>query len=237
MTEINAFGQPVGLPVAGGFPRPRPPHVTLTARYGSLVPLREAQAEGLFQAFSKDTDGRSWTYMPGEPWKSVAETRAWCRTAQASADPMFWCIEDTNGAPMGFCSFLRIEPDVGSIEVGNIHFAPGLQRTRLATEVMFVLMRFAFDELGYRRYEWKCDALNAPSRAAARRLGFTFEGVFRQARIVKGRNRDTAWFSVLDSEWPALRDSFDTWLDPANFDDEARQRQSLSALTQAALSL
>lgn len=235
MTEKNAHGQPVGLPVAGTFPRPRPPHITLEGRYGRLMPLHESHAEGLFDAFAEDQAGLGWTYLGNDTWQSVSDAQAWCRTAQASGDPMFWCIEGSGGTPAGFCSLLRIAPEVGSVEVGFIHFAPRLQRTRLATEVMFLLMQFAFDGLGYRRYEWKCDALNAPSRAAAKRLGFAFEGIFRQATITKGRNRDTAWFSILDSEWPALRGCFETWLAPDNYDSEARQKQSLSALTSAAV--
>ncbi|SMX47180.1 GNAT family N-acetyltransferase [Maliponia aquimaris] len=235
MTETNALGQPVGLPVTGVFPRPRPPHATLQGRHGRLEPLREHHAEGLFAAFAEDSQGHGWTYLPIAPWQDVDEARRWCRTGQGSADPQFYCIADNAGEPQGFCSLLRIAPEVGSVEVGYIHYAPRLQRTRLATEAMVLLMRLAFDDLGYRRYEWKCDALNAPSRAAAVRLGFTFEGVFRQATITKGRNRDTAWYAILDSEWPALRGAFDTWLAPENFDADSRQRQSLSTLTAAAL--
>jgi RimJ/RimL family protein N-acetyltransferase len=199
-----------------------------------MVPLRDCHAQGLFDAFSEDTDGHGWTYLPGRPWQSVTDAANWCLTAQASADPMFWCIEDANGTPSGFCSLLRISPEVGSVEVGFIHFAPRMQQTRLATEAMYILMRLAFEDLGYRRYEWKCDSLNAPSRAAAKRFGFAYEGTFRQATIVKGRNRDTAWFSILDTEWPALQRAFETWLEPSNFDDAGQQRQSLSTLTEAA---
>ena len=143
-------------------------------------------------------------------------------------DPQFYCIEDAKGIPSGFCSLLRIDPNVGSIEVGYIHFAPRLQKTPLATEAMFLLMRRAFEDLGYRRYEWKCDALNAPSRAAAQRLGFTFEGIFRQAQVYKGRNRDTAWFSILDSEWPALKIRFERWLSLGNFSESGQQKQRLA---------
>ena len=130
--------------------------------------------------------------------------------------------------PLGFCSFLRIAPRAGSIEIGFIHFSPALQGTVAATEAQFLMMRHVFDDLGYRRYEWKCDALNAPSRAAALRLGFSFEGLFRQALVTKGRNRDTAWFSMIDGEWPARRARFETWLDPSNFDAAGRQRKRLT---------
>jgi RimJ/RimL family protein N-acetyltransferase len=146
-------------------------------------------------------------------------------------DPLFFAIVDrTTSAPLGVASWLRIDPRAGSIEVGHLHFSPRLQRTPHATEAMFLMMQRAF-ELGYRRYEWKCDALNAPSRAAAQRLGLSFEGVFRQAWVVKGRNRDTAWYAAIDTEWPALRAAFTPWLDPANFDAAGRQRTRLSDLT------
>lgn len=231
---MNDHGQPIGLPVDDIFPRPRPQHVALEGRYGRLVPLREHHAGGLVAAFAEDIEGRGWTYLPIEPWASEEAARRWCRSAQASADPQFYCIEDENG-PAGFCSLLRIAPEVGSVEVGYIHFAPRLQRARLATEAMFLLMRHVFTTLGYRRYEWKCDALNAPSRTAAERLGFTYEGIFRQATIYKGRNRDTAWYAVIDAEWPALETAFETWLAPETFGDDGQQRHALSALTAAAL--
>ena len=148
------------------------------------------------------------------------------------ADPLFHAIIDLgSGKPTGVASYLRIDPQIGSIEVGHINYSPLLQRTVAATEAMYLMMVRAFDELGYRRYEWKCDNANAKSRAAAERLGFTFEGVFRQCTIYKGRNRDTAWFSMLDKEWPAVKEAFQTWLDPSNFDDTGKQKQSLSALT------
>ncbi len=235
MSDTNGLGQPIGAALEAVYPRPRPPHQTLTGRYGRLVPLREGHAPGLTAAFADDSQGRGWTYLPITAWADQSEALRWCRGAQASADPMFYTIEDSAGTASGFCSLLRIAPDVGSIEVGYIHFAPRMQRTRLATEAMFLLMSHAFDDLGYRRYEWKCDALNAPSRAAAKRLGFTYEGTFRQATITKGRNRDTAWFAMIDAEWPALRSAFAQWLAPGNFDAEHRQKTSLSQLTAAAL--
>jgi RimJ/RimL family protein N-acetyltransferase len=144
----------------------------------------------------------------------------------------FAVVERGSGKPYGVASFMRIAPAAGSIEVGHIHFSEKMKRTPLATEAMYRMMKKAFD-LGYRRYEWKCDALNAPSRAAAARFGFRFEGVFRQATVYKGRSRDTAWFSIIDSEWPAVRKAFETWLDPGNFDDQGKQRVRLAELTQA----
>ncbi|MFN3615046.1 MAG: GNAT family N-acetyltransferase, partial [Rubrimonas sp.] len=199
-------------------------------RYARLEPLdADRHGPALFQANA--ADDRIWTYLPYGPFADPAAYRAWLADAAARTDPLFFAVIDkATGRAAGVLSFLRIDPDAGSIEVGHICYAPALQRTRAGTEAQFLAMRTAFD-LGYRRYEWKCDALNAPSRALAARLGFSFEGVFRQATVVKGRNRDTAWFSVIDREWPALRGAFETWLDPENFDATGRQRASLSAVT------
>jgi RimJ/RimL family protein N-acetyltransferase len=163
------------------------------------------------------------------PFATQAELGAWIGKAGQGDDPLFHAIIDKKtGKAAGQASYLRIEPAVGVIEVGHIVFAPSLQRTIGATEVMYLMMKRVFDELGYRRYEWKCDALNEASRKAALRLGFTFEGIFRQATMYKGRNRDTAWYSVTDAEWPALKSSYEVWLDPSNFDAEGRQRRSLA---------
>ncbi|MGY3928512.1 GNAT family N-acetyltransferase [Aeromonas simiae] len=232
--EINRFGQPVGPPVSDwqGAPFPEP---MVLAGWGCRVePLSPARHEaGLWQAFGED-DGRLWTYLNSGPFAGRGEWRAWLESMAAARDPQFYAIvEAASGRALGLASFLRIDPQAGSIEVGWLHFAPALRRTRLATATMALMMARAFG-LGYRRYEWKCNALNLPSRQAALRLGFTFEGVFRQARVDKGRSRDTAWFSVIDGEWPALRACFERWLDEANFDGAGRQRLSLSALTAAA---
>ncbi|KUF12678.1 GNAT family N-acetyltransferase [Pseudoponticoccus marisrubri] len=231
--ELNALGQPVGRPVAGAFPRPRPPHVTLPGRYGRLEPLRAHHAPALFAAYAEDAEGRGWTYLPIAPWADLSAAEAWCRNGQASADPLFYAVCTPEGTALGVCSLLRIAPEVGSIEVGYIHFAPALQRTALATEAMALLMTHVFDTLGYRRCEWKCHALNAASRRAAERLGFTYEGTFRQASVVKGRNRDTAWFSILDSEWPRMKTAFTQWLEPENFDAAGRQLRPLGAFATA----
>jgi RimJ/RimL family protein N-acetyltransferase len=144
-------------------------------------------------------------------------------------DPLFFAIVDPSGNPIGMASYLRIAPAAGSIEVGHIHYAPALQRTRASTEAMYLMMRRAFDELGYRRYEWKCDDLNAASLRAADRLGFVYEGTFRQHTVYKGRSRDTAWYSIIDKDWPAVRRVFEAWLDPENFDERGRQRTPLRA--------
>ncbi|MCT4554705.1 MAG: GNAT family N-acetyltransferase [Pelagimonas sp.] len=223
----NSLGQPIGWPVTGTFPRPRPPHHTLSGAYTTLLPLKRGHAQALFDAFAQDHEGRGWTYLPIEPWHHQSDAESWCDTAQSSTDPLFYSILDSQGVISGFCSLLRIDPQNGVIETGYIHYAPRLQRSRAATETMYLLMRHVFEDLGYRRYEWKCDALNAPSRAAAERLGFTFEGIFRQATHYKGRNRDTAWFSMLDSEWPIQKARFETWLSPDNFDAEGQQKSAL----------
>jgi RimJ/RimL family protein N-acetyltransferase len=222
--------QPVGDPVPGWAPRPLPLRAAVEGRYARLEPLDPGRhGPALFEANA--ADDRIWTYLPYGPFADPAAYRAWLEGAAAQADPLFFAVIDkATGRAAGVLSFLRIDPGAGSIEVGHICYAPALQRTRAGTEAQFLAMRTAFD-LGYRRYEWKCDALNAPSRALAARLGFAFEGVFRQATVVKGRNRDTAWFSVIDGEWPALRAAFETWLHPDNFDAAGRQRASLSALT------
>jgi RimJ/RimL family protein N-acetyltransferase len=219
--------QPVGSPVARSLPCPRPAATILQGRYGRVVPATIDHAADLHAAFVADTEARDWTYLPYGPFATAAEFAAWLATACKSEDPLFHTICTPDGAALGLASYLRIDPANGVIEVGHIHFSPALQRTPLATEAMALMMTHVFDDLGYRRYEWKCDALNAPSRRAAERLGFTYEGTFRQAAVVKGRNRDTAWFSVLDSEWPALRERFERWLDPVNFDGSGQQVSSL----------
>jgi RimJ/RimL family protein N-acetyltransferase len=172
-----------------------------------------------------------WDYLPYGPFATEADWRAWAEGMADLADPFFYALRDLRtGRAAGVASFLRITPAAGSIEVGHINLSPALQRSPAATEAMALMMGWAFDA-GYRRYEWKCDALNLPSRRAAARLGLSYEGIFRQAAVVKGRNRDTAWFSAIDSEWPALSAAFSRWLDPANFDADGRQRSSLSSLT------
>lgn len=196
-----------------------------------LVPLAPGHAEGLFACF---TDPAGWTYLgEDEPFEDLDDARAWVAARVDSTDPLFYVVL-RGETPVGFCTYLRITPDQGVIEIGYIHFSPALQGTVGATEAQYLMMRHVFDDLGYRRYEWKCDALNAPSRAAALRLGFTFEGIFRQAVVYKGRNRDTAWFSVTDAEWPQVKAGFEAWLADENFDSEGRQRASLAHLRNSA---
>lgn len=228
-TRTNHLGQPIGWPVSIDVPRPRPDRAPMTGRYVTVAPLSLVQANALHAAFAEDKDGRIWTYLPNGPYAHQDAFRAWVAEAETWEDPLMHAVL-VDGEPLGHASFLRIDPQNASIEVGFINFAPRLQRTAAATEAMYLMMRRAFDELGYRRYEWKCDALNAPSRAAAQRLGFVYEGVFRQATHYKGRNRDTAWFSVTDQEWPAQKAVFEAWLDASNFDPQGRQARSLTQI-------
>jgi RimJ/RimL family protein N-acetyltransferase len=196
----------------------------------------ERHAAELYAAGAEDRDGRSWTYMGYGPFANAADYRAWADAAARSSDPLFHAIvARQNGKAVGIASYLRIDAQVGVIEVGHIHYAPALQRTSAATEAMYLMMRRVFDALGYRRYEWKCDALNAPSRRAALRYGFRYEGIFRQATMYKGRNRDTAWYSVTDREWPTLKSAFEVWLRPGNFAEDGTPRTRLSQLTAEAL--
>jgi RimJ/RimL family protein N-acetyltransferase len=229
MTRRNELGQPIGEPVEGWAARPRPPREPIEGRFCRVEPLDPARhAEALFEANRQDAEGRMWTYMAYGPFARLDDYRAWADNAARGEDPLFHAIVDrASGRALGVASYLRIEPAIGVIEVGHIAYSPALQRTPAATEAMYLLMRRVFDELGYRRYEWKCDALNAPSRAAADRLGFRFEGVFRQATVYKGRNRDTAWYAVSDKEWPERKAAFEAWLDLGNFDAGGRQRRPL----------
>jgi RimJ/RimL family protein N-acetyltransferase len=228
----NALGHPVGFPLPGWKPPPAPPREPMDGRYCRLEPLHaEAHARALHDANARDAEGGMWTYMAYGPFENFAAYQTWVVDNGATRDPLFFAIVDkATGSAVGVASYMRIDPRNGVIEVGGLAFSPLLQKKPAATEAMFLMMQQAF-ALGYRRYEWKCDSLNAPSRAAAQRYGFSYEGIFRQAVVYKARNRDTAWFSILDSEWPAIRDAFTKWLAPANFDAQGRQRESLSALT------
>jgi len=229
--RVNALGQPVGAELPGWQPAARPTRTALEGRFCRVEPLDVARhARDLHDANSLDAEGRMWTYLFSGPFADFAEYLAWLEPKPASEDPLFFAFVDlATGRAVGLGSYLRIEPANGVIEVGHLQFSPRMQRTPVATEAMYLMMRNAF-ALGYRRYEWKCDALNAASRRAAERLGFQFEGIFRQAIVYKGRNRDTAWFSVIDPEWPPLDEAFRTWLDPANFDSAGRQRHGLSEI-------
>jgi RimJ/RimL family protein N-acetyltransferase len=225
------LGQPIGPPLPGWQPRSRPPRTVMTGRFCRIEPLDpERHADALFAANKLDRDGRNWTYLPVGPFDALGAYRTWLETSCRGDDPLFHTLVDYERGPVGVGAYLRIEPAVGVIEVGHLNFSPLLQRHPAATEAMYLMMRRVFDELGYRRYEWKCDSFNAPSRAAAERLGFRFEGIFRQATVYKRRSRDTAWFSILDGEWPALKQAFERWLAPDNFDAEGKQRRRLQEL-------
>jgi len=228
----NELGQPIGEPVPGWQPPQPPPRTPLAGHWCRVEPLdAERHGDDLWQAVSQDRDGRTWTYLAYGPFARREDYQRWLAAAACGEDPRFHAIVDAaTGRAAGVASYLRIEPASGCIEVGHIHYPPPLQRTPAATEAMYLMMSRVF-ELGYRRYEWKCDSLNAPSRSAAARYGFAFEGVFRQATVYKGRNRDTAWYAIIDRDWPALAGAYRRWLDAANFDRQGRQRESLSALT------
>ena len=231
MSPVNELGQPVGDPVDWR-PASAPPRDPIEGRFCRIEPLdTDRHAAELHAANLLDESGAMWTYMPYGPFASLDEYQAWCQQMSASDDPLFYAVIDTgSGRAVGVASYLRIEAALGVIEVGHIAYSPALQQTTAATDAMFLMMSRVFDALGYRRYEWKCDALNQPSRRAADRLGFTFEGTFRQATMYKGRNRDTAWYSITDAEWPDLKARYEAWLAPSNFDEEGVQRQSLGEL-------
>lgn len=227
-TELNSLWQPVGSPLPHWRPPARPGREVLAGRFCRLEPLAAARhAEALFAAYAAERTGSLWTYLPYGPFADAAAYRAWMEGHWLGSDPLFFAVvEPSTGEVLGTVAFLRIDPNAGSIEVGHLAYSPRLQRTAAATEALFLLLAHAF-ALGYRRCEWKCDSLNGPSRRAALRLGFTFEGIFRQATVVKGRNRDTAWFSMLDAEWPDRRAALVAWLSPENFDAAGRQRRRL----------
>jgi len=210
-------------------PALRPRRPTLNGRLVTLVPLDTvAHGDAIFDGTSGTANEELFRYLAFGPFAERAAHLEALRKMASSEDPMFLAIiENASGRAVGHAAFMRIEPAHRVIEVGNILFSPALQRTAGATEAMYLMARHVFDDLGYRRYEWKCDSLNQPSRNAALRLGFVFEGIFRQHMIIKGRNRDTAWFSMLDSEWPARKAAFERWLAPANFDENGQQRTKL----------
>lgn len=211
----------------------RPQRKILHGDYCTLEPLDPARhASDLFAAsHGQPEQERIWDYLPAGPFPDFASFEQWIAAGASSSDPLFYAIRDrATGRTTGMASYLNIVPDNGSIEIGHIMFGSPLQKTPAATEALFLLMDYALTELGYRRLEWKCNALNAPSRKAANRLGFRYEGTFYQHRIVKGHNRDTAWYSILDSEWPRLRENFEVWLSPSNFDENGKQKVQLSVL-------
>ncbi|EJK8585139.1 GNAT family N-acetyltransferase [Enterobacter hormaechei] len=230
MNTFNEFGQPVGESLIDWQPRPHPSRVVLQGRYCRLEPLRMEHAHALFSAYSVAGDTRSWTWLLREPDATAEEIAEWVASVSELADPIhFTVIDNQTQSPVGTLSLMRIDPKNGVVEVGHVHFSSLLSRTPMSTEAQYLLMRYVFDTLGYRRYEWKCNSLNEPSRKAALRLGFQFEGRFRQALVIKGRNRDTDWFSILDKEWPALASAFESWLATDNFTADGKQKRSLES--------
>ncbi len=231
-TYQSSFGQPIGEAV-NARPAQRPGPATLQGRFGRLENLTAEHAAGLWQAVQGHD--RIWTYMPSYgPFADAATFNGWVASRAALDDPRSYAVVDNDERALGIIALMAIREKDRVVEVGHVLYAPALQRTPLATEAQYLLARYAFETLGYRRYEWKCDALNAASRRAAERYGFTFEGIFRQHMIAKGHNRDTAWLSMLDSEWPARKRSFERWLAPENFDADGRQIASLGVLNGAA---
>ena len=224
-------GLPIGVQVATGAAK-RPQRATLAGRLVNIVPLDPAaHGDSLYVGSHGPGRDQLWLYLWEGPFPTRAAFDADLERKKASEDPLYFSILDRiSGLAQGHAAYLRIEPNHRVIEVGAILYTPRLQRTADATEAMYLMAKHVFEDLGYRRYEWKCDALNEPSRRAALRLGFSFEGVFRQHMIVKGRNRDTAWYAMLDSEWPARKAAFEQWLDPSNFDAQGKQKTSLSRL-------
>ena len=234
-THHNELGQAVGFPMPGWKAPPHPSGATLTGRYCRLERLAPARHAADLHTANEQDNGAGWTYMTYGPLTTLDDFRDWMRTSCMADDPLFYAIVNLHDQKaVGVASYMRIDPKSGCIEVGGIKYSPLLQRTRAATEAMHLMMKYAF-ELGYRRYEWKCDSHNAPSRAAAQRYGFFYEGLFRQATIYKQRNRDTVWYSIIDSEWPAIDAAFTRWLAPENFDAAGRQTVSLSQLTRPLL--
>ena len=234
--ETSAREQPVGFNVPEWRAPSRPSRESMEGHFCLVEPVNsERHAQTLFESYGLDTEGRNWTYLSYGPFEESAAFQAWLESFCRGDDPLFYAVVDRRTTKtVGLASYCRINPSSGCIEVGHINFSPLLQRTAAATEAMYLMMERVF-ALGFRRYEWKCDALNESSRVAAQRLGFSFEGIFRQATVYKGRNRDTAWYAVIDEEWPGLRNAFSRWLDPTNFDQHGRQRLRLSNLTKPTL--
>ena len=230
--SLNELGQMVGELVPDWVVPEEPHRSNLAGRYCHLEPLSpEAHSEQLFEAYGRDETGANWTYLPYGPFPESSQFQAWLVEQAKEPDPLFFAVIDaTSESAVGVATFMRIAASMGSIEIGHIHFSPLLQGTPASTEALYLMLKHIFS-LGYRRCEWKCNALNEASRKSAVRLGFTFEGIFRQAGVVKGRNRDTAWYSILDSEWPALHQAFQTWLSPENFSTAGSQILRLSELT------
>lgn len=225
MHELNEFNQPIGQRVLNWRPLERPAMKSLVGNFCHLEPIDiDNHSNQLFHNLSADNSGESWTYLPYGPFTTIADFQQWIKETTADRDTLLYAVMDSNTKqPVGVAGFLRINADHGTIEVGHLHYSKFLKQSPAATEAMYLMMSYAFDELHYRRYEWKCHSLNQSSRNAALRLGFTFEGIFRQCNVFKDRNRDTAWFSIIDGEWPELKEKFKRWLRRDNFDGQGKQ--------------
>jgi RimJ/RimL family protein N-acetyltransferase len=230
--RLNQLKQPIGAALTDWTPVLAPPRTSMEGKFCRLEPLQvDTHAQDLFDAFVQDTEGRNWTYLPHGPFCEFIEFEKWMQGVCAHDQALFHAIVDLKtGRAVGIASYLRIKPAIGSIEVGYLNFSPLLQQKPAATEAMYLMMRRAFSELGYRRYEWKCDVLNAASRRAAERLGFQLEGIFRQATVYKDRDRDTAWFSILDRDWSILEPAYEEWLTDVRVSPDGKQKQSLGTI-------
>lgn len=237
MSDIfNQFHQPIGMSLSDWRGAPFPEAQQITGRYCQLERINAARhAKGLYEAYCEASDFRDWTYLPVGPFETFDAFFVYLKKIEEQTDPMHFAVIDlASMKPMGTVALMRIDPSNGVIEVGHISYSPLMKRTRASTEVMSLVLKYVFENLGYRRFEWKCDALNAPSREAAERFGFSFEGIFRQAIVTRGRNRDTAWYSIIDGEYPTLRPAYDMWLDEGNFDNQGRQIKRLAELMKRA---
>lgn len=234
--DINELEQPIGFPVSDWKPPILPAKETMNGKFCRLEPLDpDAHSRELYEANSLDRQGRMWTYLPYGPFETYSDYREWMEKDCRSNDPLFFTIfENSTNKAVGLASYAEISPNAGAIEVGHLAYSPLLQRTIASTEAMYLMMENAF-RLGYRRYQWRCNALNAPSFSAAQRLGLSFEGIFRQANVLKGRSRDTAWFAAIDAEWPDIQNAFLQWMSSENFDENGVQKIGLSALTDSIL--
>ncbi len=230
--ERNGYGQPIGPAIENWTARTLPTRTPLIGRTCRIEPVDvERHSKDLFAAYNAAPDDRDWTYLPSELPTNTAAFAAYLAGMAASSDPLHYTIIDSDiGKAVGTASHMRIDPENGAIEIGFIRWSPLMQRRVTGTEAIYLLMRRVFDEMGYRRYEWKCDSLNKRSRTAAIRYGFKFEGIFRNAAVIKNRSRDTAWFSITDDEWPRVKAAFEKWLLPSNFDDKGKQRSTLADL-------
>lgn len=230
MFSHNEYGQPLGDAVDNWLSKEKPNRSKyLIGRFCQLEPLDiEKHSNALHEAFWLENSGASWTYLPYGPFETLEALQTWMKKIIAEPDTLLYAIVDAHTQKaMGLCGYLRTNPEHGVIEVGHLHFSPLLKKTPLATEAMYLMMHYALDTLKYRRYEWKCHSLNEASKRAALRFGFQFEGIFRQSNVFKGHNRDTAWFSIIDSEWPRLKIKLEQWLNSDNFDNQGKQIKRL----------